>query len=57
MQMQELPPVPSSALLPVLSLKVIKNRGYKIQPVVLLLFQVHPETVCCPHHHTENQLQ
>lgn len=55
--MQELPTVPSSALLPVLSLKVIKNRDYKIQPLVHLLFQVHPETVSCPHHHPENQLQ
>lgn len=55
--MQELPTVPSSAFLHVLSLKVFKNTGYKSQSLVLLLFQVHPETVSCPHHHTENQLQ
>lgn len=48
--MQELPTVPSSALLCVLSLKVIKNTRYKIQSLMLLLFQVHPETVSCSHH-------
>lgn len=57
MQVQELPTVPSSALLHVLSLKVITNTGYKTQSLVLLLFQVHPETISCPHHHVENQLQ